>query len=217
MDADSWSCLPRYQFKWFAVTVIKNCLALVGGCDPSNKPINQLAVFNATSKEWTNPYSLMPTPRDSLAVVMYDIWLLVAGGYSGAHELATVQLFNMSTKQWLSSLPFTIPCCWMTSTILKDSCYFVTDSRQVLHGSLPDIVSQSVSQSTTSKSPALWYLLSGTPLTCSAAIALQGSLLTVGGYDNGTAAQPSISTSLRIRNGLRLQTYLLHIAIVTAF
>ena len=72
----------------------------------------------------------MPTPRDSPAVVndMYDIWLLVAGGYSGAHELATVKLFNMSTKQWLSSSPFPIPCGWMTSTILKDSCYFVTDS-----------------------------------------------------------------------------------------
>ena len=176
MDSDSWSCLPRYQFKWFAVTVIENCLALVGDCDPSNKPINQLAVFNATSQEWTNPYPPMPTPRDSPAVVMYDIWLLVAGEYSGAHELATVELFNMSTKRWLSSSPLPIPCGWMTSTILKDSCYFVTDSRQVLHGSLPDIVSQTVSQSTTSKSPALWYLLSGTPLTCSAAIALQGSL-----------------------------------------
>ena len=128
MDSDNWSCLPRYQFKWFAVTVIENCLALVGGCDPSNKPINQLAVFNATSQEWTNPYPPMPTPRDSPDVVMYDIWLLVAGGYSGAHELATVKLFNMSTKQWLSSSPFPIPCGWMTSTILKDSCYFVTDS-----------------------------------------------------------------------------------------
>ena len=189
IEADNWSRLPKYQYKWFAVTVIKKCLTLVGGCDPSNKPTNQLAVFNATSQEWTSPYPPMPTPRDSPAVVMYDIWLLVAGGCGGAHELATVELFNTSTKQWLSSSPLPMPCGWMTSTILKDSCYFVTDSKQVLRVSLPDIVSQTISQSTTTKSPALWYLLPGSPLTCSAAITLHGSLLTVGGrYDNDTSS-----------------------------
>ena len=190
MEHDTWCCLPKYRYRRFAMTVINRCLTVVGGIDASpGKATNQLAVFNAMSQEWTSPYPPMPTPRDSPAVVMYDIWLLVAGGCGGPHELATVELFNTSTKQWLSSSPLPMPCGWMTSTILKDSCYFVTDSKQVLRVSLPDIVSQTISQSTTIKSPALWYLLPGSPLTCSAAITLHGSLLTVGGrYDNDTSS-----------------------------
>ena len=75
----------------------------------------------------------------------------------------------------------------MTSATINNNAYVVTDSKQVFCVSLPDIVSQTVDQSTASKSPALWRRLPDTPLICSTAISLRGYLIAVGGrHDNRT-------------------------------
>ena len=183
LDTDNWSRLPRYQYRRFAVSIINSRLTLVGGCD-RYKPTNQLAVFEPSSQHWTYPYHPMPTPRYSPAVVMYDMWLLVAGGRAAAgRELATVELLNTSTNQWLasaSSLP--TPCSLLTSATINNFGYIVTASQQVFCVSLPDIVSQTVDQSTASKSPTLWRHLPDTLLSCCAAISLRGYLIAVGGY-----------------------------------
>ena len=190
MKTNSWSCLPRYGYKWFAMTVINHHLTLVGGCGVAGgvgEVTNQLAVYEPSSQQWTYPYNPMPTPRYSPAVLMYDIWLLVAGGGDASYtDLATVELFNKSTNQWLAASSLPTPCSLLTSAIVDNYGYLVTHSKQVLRVSLPDIVSQTVNQST-SKSPTLWCRLPDTPLSCSTAINLRGYLLAVGGsHDNHT-------------------------------
>ena len=185
-DTDNWSCLPRYQCKRFAISIINSHLTLVGGCDDRGKLTNQLAVYEPSSQHWTYPYHPMPTPRYSPAVVMYDIWLLVAGGCADVRDLATVELFNTSTNQWLAASSLPTPCSSMTSATINNLGYIVTHSKQVYCVSLPDIVSQTVDQSTASKSPALWRRLPDTPLSCSAAISLRGYLIAVGGYHGNT-------------------------------
>ena len=187
MDAGNWSCLPRYRYTRFAVTIINSYLTLVGG-DDGLEATNQLVVYEPLSQHWTYPYHPMPTPRHSPAVLMYDIWLLVAGGYDGNWTvLATVELFNMSTNQWLAASSLPTPCSSLTSAIVDNYGYLIMNSKQVFRVSLPDILSQTVDQSTASKSPALWCRLPDTPLSCSTAISLHGYLLAVGGYhDNHT-------------------------------
>ena len=188
LDTDNWSRLPRYQYMRFAVSIINSHLTLVGGCDNRYKPINQLAVYEPSSHHWTYPYHPMPTPRYDTAVVMYDIWLLVTGGCAaGGHDLATVELLNTSTNQWLAASSLPTPCRLLTSTTINNLGYFVTASKQVYRLSLPDIVSQTADQSTTSKSPALWCRLPDTPLKRPTAISLRGYLIAVGGrHDNRT-------------------------------
>ena len=182
MKTNQWSRLTRYQYKWFAMTVINHHLTLVGGCGVGHwEPTNQLAVYEPSSQQWTYPYNPMPTPRYSPAVLMYDIWLLVAGGCDASFtDLATVELFNTSTNQWLASSSFRTPCGRLTSAIVDNYGYLVTASKQVFRVSLPDILSQTVDQST-SKSPALWCRLPDTPLSYSTAISLRGYLMAVGG------------------------------------
>ena len=187
-DTDKWSRLPRYQYKYFAISIINSRLTLVGGCN-NLKVTNQLAVYEPLSQHWTYPYHPMPTPRYDTAVVMYDKWLLVAGGRGAGlgHDLATVELLNTSTNQWLAVSSLPTPCRFMTSATINNFGYFVTASKQVYRVSLPDIVSQTVDQSTASKSPALWCRLPDTPLERSAAISLRGYLIAVGGnHDNRT-------------------------------
>ena len=68
---------------------------------------------------------------------------------------------------------------------MEDYGYIITNSKQVFRVSLPDIVSQTLEQSTASMSPALWCRLPDTLLENSAAISLCGYLLAVGGsHDN---------------------------------
>ena len=185
MKTNKWSRLPRYRYSYFAMTVINHHLTLVGGV--GREVTNQLAVYEPSSQQWTYPYHPMPTPRYSPAVLMYDIWLLVAGGCDASYtDLATVELFNTSTNQWLATSSLPTPCGSLTSAIVDNYGYLVTDSKQVFRVSLPDIVSQTVNQST-SKSPTLWCRLPDTPLSYSTAISLHGYLLAVGGsHDNCT-------------------------------
>ena len=191
MKTNNWSRLPRYWYRYFAMTVINHNLTLVGGWCVGGvggrEVTNQLAVYEPSSQQWTFPYKPMPTPRHSPAVLMYDIWLLVAGGYDASWTvLATVELFNTSTNQWLAASSLPTPCRLLTSAIVDNYGYLVMRSKQVFRVSLPDIVSQTVDQST-SKSPTLWCRLPDTPLKCSTAISLRGYLLAVGGsHDNGT-------------------------------
>ena len=187
MDGENWSRPPRYRYRYFAMTVINHHLTLVGGRAGvvGWEVTNQLAVYEPSSQHWTFPYNSMPTPRYWPAVLMYDIWLLVAGGrVASLTHLATVELFNTSTNQWLVASSLPTPCSCLTSAIVDNYGYLVTASKQVFRVSLPDIVSQTVDQST-SKSPALWCRLPDTLLSCSTAISLRGYLLAVGGsHDN---------------------------------
>ena len=193
LDTDNWSRLPRYQYRLFAISIINSHLTLVGGCDDHLKATNQLAVYKPSSQHWTYPYHPMPTPRYSPAAVMYDIWLLVAGGYAaGYRELATVELLNTSTNQWLATSSIPTPCGSLTSAIVKNNGYLVTASKQVFRVSLPDIVSQTVDQSTASKTPALWRRLPDTPLENSTAISLRGYLVAVGGYHDNLTIRTDI-------------------------
>ena len=195
MDRDEWSSLPKYQYKYFGMTVINSSLTVVGGKDTCTKNVtSQLAAFDPKSNEWTRPYHPMPTPRRDPTVCTYRKWLLVAGGricqVGGA--LSTVELLDTFTKQWQSVSPLPVPCYFVLSTILENNWYFITRDKQAFHVSLPDIVSQADTKSTTSRSPTLWCRLPDTPLKYSAIIAFQNVLLAVGGRDHDGKSSTAI-------------------------
>ena len=183
-----WRTLPRYQYCRFAMAVLQDQLTLVGGQDPSTRKVtNQIAVWD--SRQWTQPYPPMPTPHHSPAVVAYIKWLMVAGGSGDIyfHCLSTVEIMDTTNKQWFTTTPLPVRCRDMRSAIVGEECYFMggfTDqsnkpNKQVFHVSISAITSQAPSQSTIS--PVQWHTLPDTPLALSAALALHGSLLAVGG------------------------------------
>ena len=184
-----WRTLPRYQYCQFAMAVLQDQLTLVGGWEPSTEEVtNQIAVWD--SRQWTHPYPPMPTLRRRPAVVTYIKWLMVAGGDSGGmyfQSLSTVEIMNTTNKQWFTTTPLPVGCRGMTSAIVGEECYFMggyTDQhdhpkKQVFHVSISAITSQAPSQSAIT--PVQWHTLPDTPLAWSAALALHGSLLAVGG------------------------------------
>ena len=177
--------LPKYRYQLFAMAVLQDQLTLVGGFKPStNKVTNKITVWD--SHQWTYPYPPMSTPRHSPAVVTYIKWLVVAGGHNGIHSLTTVEIMDATNIQWFTATPLPVGCCNMTSAIVAEECYFMGGftgnshpNKQVFHLSIADITSQAASQSAIT--PVQWHTLPDTPLECSAALALHGSLLAVGG------------------------------------
>ena len=180
-----WRTLPRYRHKYFAMAVLKDQLTLVGGWEVfMTKVTDRISVWD--SQQWTHPYPPMPTPRYSPVVATYINWLVVAGGNNGSSVLSTVEIMDTTNKQWFTATPLPVGCYDMTSAVVGDEWYFMggysglAGSKQVLHVSLPAITSQTVSQHPIN--PAQWHTLPDTPLEYSAALALHGSLLAVGGW-----------------------------------
>ena len=176
---DKWLKLEVYQFKCFAMATLNKKLTLVGGRDTSNRPwqvTNQIAVWETKggSHQWVHPYSNMPTRRYSPAVATHNQWLVVAGGRAGFSDLATVEVLNAHSRQWLSVSPLPFTCCAMTSAIVQDKLFLIGGSltKQTLAVSLSVI---------TTKKSAQWQTLPPPQLEWSAAIAFHGSLLAIGG------------------------------------
>ena len=115
---DQWVPLPRYECVWFAMATLTNKLTLVGGYNTSTRPrqvTNQIAVWDTEgmSRGWTHPYPPMPTPRYSPAVATHDKRLVVASGMRGGDPLATVEVLDTTSRQWLSTSPLPVSCtCW---------------------------------------------------------------------------------------------------------
>ena len=194
-----WRTLPRYRYRYFGMAVLQDQLTLVGGWDSfTSEATNQISVWNA--QQWTHPYPPMPTPRDSSAVVTYIKWLVVAGGSDGSSLLTAVEVMDTTNKQWFTTTPLPVRCHDMTSAIVGEECYFMggdcgplTPTKLLLHVSLPDITLQDVSQSVSSIiTPAQWHTLPDTPVNCSAALSLHGSLLAVGGRHDRTHRSSAI-------------------------
>ena len=189
---DQWVPLPRYECVGFAMATLTNKLTLVGGINTSTRPYkvtNQIAVWDTEgmSRGWTHPYPPMPTPRTSPAVATHDKWLVVAGGSKSLYmyvvnPLATVEVLDTTSRQWLSTSPLPVKCSLMTSAIVNQELYLLggTLTTDTLVVSLPEITRSSVNSATTNR-PAQWRTLPAPPLERSAAISVQGSVVVIGG------------------------------------
>ena len=208
---DQWVLLPRYECVLFAMATLTNKLTLVGGLNTSTLPWQvtyQIAVWDTEgmSRGWTYPYPPMPTPRYSPAVATHDKRLVVAGGYRGG-DLATVEVLDTTSRQWLSTSPLPVKCSSMTSAIVNQELYLLggTLTRETLVVSLPEITRNSVNSATTNTS-VQWHTLPAPPLESSAAISVHGSVVAIGGRhgnDRSTAIhvyQPATNNWKKVGN-----------------
>ena len=200
IQRESWSLLPQYKFYWFSMGVLDNQLVLVGGVDmESSVRTNLLGALDDNASEsvscWTHPFPPMPTARSGAMVVVHNNrWLLVAGGYNEFDEcLSKVEIFDILSRQWYSSATLPIETFKMSSTIIKNTWYLLggyshcAGDRDVFCINLNNLIIEAISQPfTTSLTQTDWSSLPETPYERSAALALNGALLAVGGESGGS-------------------------------
>ena len=197
ISSGKWTKLP-YGARYFAMTVIDNQLVLVGG-DPE-KSINSskvLGVWRAESQEWTQSFPEMPTGRYLCSAVVYNEWLVVAGGWDGRVWLSSVDVMNTDTKQWFAGPPTPTPWCDMKTAVVGDTCYFIGGktaesirySTEVYSVSLPALISQLCLLESRGENKQqlvqIWKEIPRLQTGGSSPISICGSLLAVGGLDKG--------------------------------
>ena len=176
-----WTKLLQYRYQRFTMAEMYQEIVLVGGYDGSTVPVkstNVVTVYSASQRTLKQPYPPMKTPRSDPAVCTYNQHLVVAGGFDGWIDQATVEILDMSfphSQTWLTATPLPMRCSGMSATIIHDTLYLLGDTlvKQVLSVSLPAL--------TQLASHAQWYTLPDAPLEDSIAIAIGGSLLALGG------------------------------------
>jgi hypothetical protein len=192
---DSCTTLPPYAYYYFSMAVVNNQLVLVGGKDPKNYT-NNLGVWDDSSMRWTHPLPPMTTACKRPTIVTHkDRWLIVIGGYDGTRYLSGVEILDTMSllKQWHHSTPIpnSLGCSHTLTATIGSTCYLVGGNvfqylqKRVVSVSLDELVSQAqVSKPVGASSPPTpspWQTLPDTPLEFSAPLALNGTLLAVGG------------------------------------
>ena len=189
ISSGKWTKLPPYGAQGFAMTVINSQPVLVGGV--GNGGCTSTGIIGVwRGKEWAHPYPEMPTARSECSAVVYNEWLVVAGGYEDGFldTLSSVEVMNTDTKQLFAGPPTPTHWCSMKTAIVGDTCYFMGGSDNtgfyvnvVYSVSLPALLSQcSLDLRSSNRQNQIWKeIVLGT--TCSTPLSIRGSLLAVGG------------------------------------
>ena len=189
---DSYETLPPYTYKWFSMAVVKNQLVLVDGKD--GKATNELGVWSEESKSWTHPLPPMTTACYSTSVATHNRWLVVMGGYDDRKYFSRVEILDTTEpRQWYLAASLPRPLCVALPATIGNMCYLLGGtttggpSKKVFSVCLDDLISQAISQPANASAPPTpspWQSLPDTPLKDSTALAFNGTLLTVGGWDS---------------------------------
>ena len=189
IQSNDWDILPSYAFFWFSLAVVKSQLVLVGGVDSTARSRTaELGVWDKNEQRWEQGiFPPMLTKRSGPMVVTHSNWLVVAGGFSVESSISTVEILNLSTKEWYTGPQMPIPMCKMSSTVIGNMWYLVggfciSSATKVLWVSLDNLIAQTIVCSldaATMETP--WLLLPDVPLVKCVAFVSKGALIAIGG------------------------------------
>jgi N-acetylneuraminic acid mutarotase len=87
--------------------VVDNQILIIGG--HGYKP-SRILKYNITNKKISEIDSMMPSPADHLASIIYNDNIIILGGRNGSGNLNVIRIFKLKKNQWLynDGLPFSI-------------------------------------------------------------------------------------------------------------
>ena len=190
-----WSTLPDSFYENFSLAVIDGLLTCVGGYSRGGASRTN-TLYSLTGgghkRQWSEVFPPMPTACSLTASVTTEQALVVAGGCDVRKYLGTVEVMNISTKQWTTAQHLPHPFGWISGTICGDQLYlgggFIgvgKQSRSVLTCSLTDLLqpqSLGVRLRTLflATKPGVWREIKNLPVTRSTLTTLGGHLLAIG-------------------------------------
>ena len=187
---EQWSQLPDNPNQNCGLAVIDGLLTSVGGYN--NGYTNTLLSLTGEGerKQWSWIFPPMPTPRMMVACVTTEQALVVAGGCADGSCLATVEVMNISTKQWTTVSPLPQKQFLLSGIVCGDTLYLAggLSSKSVFACSLPDLLTSSNSLwsrilQTLSQRQNVWKEVSSLPVVRSTLASFNGHLLAIGGSE----------------------------------
>ena len=132
---EQWSQLPDNPHEYCGLAVIDGLLTSVGGSIPT--------LFSVSQKKVRGSRSSLLCPHHVIHQLV-SLLVVVAGGYASRH-LATVEVMNISTKQWTTVSPLPQK---QSGIVCGDTLYLAggftgAPSKSVFACSLPDLLTSS--------------------------------------------------------------------------
>ena len=196
-DTQEWHRLPDAPHTCSTLVVVHHMLTMVGGVISGRATDSLLSLMRKwRGKKWLPNLPAMPTKRYDTAAVCSGRSLIVAGGYDGRNELATVEVLDTNTRQWSIASSLTSPLTEATISICGERLYMLggydqTDwTRSVLSCSIPELLQSCQTQPLAGKlqtAPAnkstIWRQVADASHYWSSCATLCGQLVAVGGEE----------------------------------
>ena len=188
---DCWDHLPSPPVLEFTVAILGDQLLVVGGVDKATSALtNTILAFNESSQQWVQSYTAMPVPLANPAVIGYQNYLILAGGYNVKNGLDTgVNILEITSNKWI--MVQSLPSGDRYQTVLiQDTIYLVGEqNRYLLRAHVPSLI-QGRSD--------VWESLSKAPFYRMSPVSIGNNLVAV---CNGNERRPS---NLELRPGIHL-------------
>ena len=200
---DIWKLHSQSKVVLYGLSYFQGELITVGGCNIQRVSAN-ISSYEQQSKKWEEKIPPMPTARTTPIVISTDKAIIVCGGaiVDDCQEpipCKLVEIYSSETCQWYRSAQLLHPYAAAPSVVIGDYCFLVGEaaekdgSRKVTYANTKDLISfrpkrEKVKEPTPSNPSSselqVWKELPKCPLIGSAAVSINGALLTLGGDDN---------------------------------
>ena len=229
-DTREWHRLPDAPHTQFTLVVVHHILTMVGGVILSRAIDSLLSLMGeGRDKKWLLNLPAMPTKRYWTAAVCSGHSLIVAGGRDGSNILATVEVLDTDTRQWLIASSLTHPFTEATISICGERLYMLggfnyrgedqigSYTRSVLSCSVPELLQSCQPQPTLLQrilrtAPAnqstilIWRQVADAPHYKSSCATLCGQLVAVGGGKVSRTLPPLQSITKQLTPGKPWET-----------
>lgn len=172
------------------LTNIENHLTTVGGVEPKTfTKLKKLCTFSDTGT-WDEIYPPMAYQRMSPAVISTDSYVVVIGGWFGAH-IDSVEVLQLSNNQWSPLCPLPYGISNGTAVVCDNNIYILggdsssqikNSTYSIFRANFKELIALKPSSSESSKVWQNIFQLPG-PLRASTCVAIQDKLLAIGGRD----------------------------------
>ena len=203
-----WSLTPHCPvYSEFTLAVINGTLITVGGYGEDEKDTNKLfSLIGAgedRKKTWIEDFPPMPTKCCGVSALCVGAALIVVGGMKGDVYLKTVEILNISTRQWHTATELPKPLRTSSMTVCDDRIYLLGGSgegnkwtKSVYSCSLSTLltrqricVARALSRSSANDT---WIRVADLPVTQPTAVSFYDQLIAVGGRDSYDRPVPDI-------------------------
>ena len=192
---EKWCRLPDNPNGGFSLAVIDGLLTSVGGYYCHFVDTNTLLslIEEGERKQWSEVFPPMPTPRSSTACMTTEQAVVVAGGNTRDNNIATVEVMDINTKQWITVCPLPQKLRSLSGIVCGDSLYLtggttgLSWSKSVFTCSLCDLLRPETLGSRMRRKLTksnVWKEISSLPVTVSTLASFGGHLLAIGGEDD---------------------------------
>ena len=191
-SSDAWKRYMSSVTVLYGLSYFQGTLITVGGMNIDGLTTSVWS-YDRVERKWERKIPRMPTARCTSVVISTDSAVIVCGGAlldesQNPVPCRSVEVYDSETAQWQTTAPLPHPYAATSFAVINDHCFLVGEAseveggQEVTYAKMDDLVKRNAeAEVSESSSKQTWKEFVPSPMIGSAAVALKGALLTLGG------------------------------------